>query len=106
MKTLVKLTPTIQWCDGFVKLIDQTKLPLEESYITTDDYKTICESILKLSIRGAPAIGVAGAYACVLAANKINESKLDIFLKEFLLTADEISLTRPTAINLLWAVKK
>ena len=47
MKTLVKLTPTIQWCDGFVKLIDQTKLPLEESYITTDDYKTICESILK-----------------------------------------------------------
>ena len=49
MKTLINLTPTIEWVDGYVNLIDQTKLPLEESYIKTDDYKVVCESILRLS---------------------------------------------------------
>jgi len=106
MKTLIDLTPTIEWADGFVNLIDQTKLPLEESYIKTDDYKVVCESILRLSIRGAPAIGVAGAFACVLAANKIPVDSLTDFKKIFLSIADEIGSTRPTAINLLWAVNK
>jgi len=106
MKTLIKLTPTIEWVNGNVKMIDQTKLPLEESYIETDDYKIVCESILKLSIRGAPAIGVAGAFACVLAANKIRDNNLTNFKGLFLPMSDEIGSTRPTAINLLWAVNK
>ena len=103
MKTLVAPTPTIEWKNGQVRLIDQTKLPLEEDYIETDDYQVICDAIYRLAIRGAPAIGVAGAYACVLAANKIEIDNGDDFLGEFLMKADEIGATRPTAVNLMWA---
>jgi methylthioribose-1-phosphate isomerase len=106
LETLVPLTPTIIWEDHRVRLIDQTRLPLEEEYIETDDYHVICDAIYRLAIRGAPAIGVAGAYACVLAANKIDETELDKFVKIYLEKADEIGATRPTAVNLMWAVKQ
>ena len=106
MKTLIPLTPTIEWIDNQVKMIDQTKLPLEEEYIVTDEYKVVCDAIYRLAIRGAPAIGVAGAYACVLAANEITADDLDHFIQEFMLKADEIGATRPTAVNLIWAVKQ
>jgi methylthioribose-1-phosphate isomerase len=87
-------------------LIDQTKLPLEEEYIETDDYRVVCDAIYRLAIRGAPAIGVAGAYACLLAANEIEASELDDFVQIYLQKADEIGATRPTAVNLMWAVKQ
>ncbi len=106
VKTLVALTPTIEWKNGRVRLIDQTKLPLEEKYIETDDYRIVCDAIYRLAIRGAPAIGVAGAYACVLAANKIDDTELDKFVKIYLDKADEIGSTRPTAVNLMWAVNR
>ena len=106
LETLVALTPTIMWQDGRVRLIDQTKLPLEEEYIETDDYRIVCDAIYRLAIRGAPAIGVAGAYACVLAANEIEASELDDFVQIYLQKADEIGATRPTAVNLMWAVKQ
>jgi methylthioribose-1-phosphate isomerase len=106
MKTLVAPTPTIEWKNGQVRLIDQTKLPLEEDYIETDDYQVVCNAIYRLAIRGAPAIGVAGAYACVLAANKVRSYNSNDFIRAFLLKADEIGATRPTAINLMWAVKQ
>ena len=106
MKTLVAPTPTIEWKNGQVRLIDQTKLPLEEDYIETDDYQKVCDAIYRLAIRGAPAIGVAGAYSCVLAANKIESENYDDFIKEFSMKADEISATRPTAVNLMWAVNQ
>ena len=106
VKTLVALTPTIEWKNDRVKLIDQTKLPLEEEYIETDDYRVVCDAIYRLAIRGAPAIGVAGAYACVLAANEIEASELDDFVQIYLQKADEIGATRPTAVNLMWAVKQ
>jgi methylthioribose-1-phosphate isomerase len=106
VKTLVALTPTIEWKNDRIRLIDQTKLPLEEKYIETDDYRIVCDAIYRLAIRGAPAIGIAGAYACVLAANKIDETELDKFVKIYLEKADEIGATRPTAVNLMWAVKQ
>jgi len=106
LKTLVALTPTIIWENGRVRLIDQTKLPLQEEYINTDDYRIVCDAIYRLAIRGAPAIGVAGAYACVLAANEIEATELNDFVKQYLQQADEIGATRPTAINLMWAVKQ
>ena len=83
-KTLVDITPTIVWQNGQVKLIDQTKLPLEEEYIKTDDYRVVCDAIYRLAIRGAPAIGVAGAYACVLAANEIEVTELSDFITQYL----------------------
>ena len=106
MKTLISPTPTIAWENNKVRIIDQTKLPLEEDYIETDDYKVVCDAIYRLAIRGAPAIGVAGAYACVLAANEIKENERTDFLKKFLIKTDEIGATRPTAVNLMWAVNK
>jgi len=106
MKTLIKPTPTINWVDGKVRLVDQTKLPLNEEYIETNDYKVVCNAIDRLAIRGAPALGVAGAYACVLAANNIKNKEEHNFIREFLIKADEIGATRPTAVNLMWAVRK
>ena len=106
MKTLIAPTPTIEWRNGKVRLIDQTKLPLEEIYIETNDHEVVCEAIYRLAIRGAPAIGIAGAYACVLAANKIKYTNRNNFIREFLIIADKIEKTRPTAVNLMWAVKQ
>ena len=106
MNTLIPLTPTIKWENEKVVLIDQTKLPLEEVYIKTSDYREVCDAIYRLSIRGAPAIGVAGAYSCVLAANEIKTKNLINFKNKFFQTADKISATRPTAINLSWAVNQ
>ena len=106
MKTLIEITPTIEWNNGKVRLIDQTKLPLEEKYIETDDYRVVCDAIYRLAIRGAPAIGVAGAYACALAANEIEATELSGFVNRYLQKADKIGSTRPTAVNLMWAVKQ
>jgi len=106
MRTLIEITPTIEWKDGKIRLIDQTKLPMEEKYIETDDYRVVCDAIYRLAIRGAPAIGVAGAYACVLAANEIEENNLSNFVNRYSQKADKIGSTRPTAVNLMWAVKQ
>lgn len=105
-ETLVTPTPTIEWAEGKVRLIDQTRLPLEEAYIETDDYRVVCDAILRLAVRGAPAIGVAGAYACVLAANTVDTDSLDEFKRRFAQKAEEIGETRPTAVNLMWAVNQ
>ena len=106
MKTLIAPTPTIEWTNGRVKFIDQTKLPLLEEYINTDDYQKVCDGIRRLAIRGAPAIGVAGAYACVLAANEIEITEYSEFIKHYLQKADKIGSIRPTAVNLIWAIKQ
>ena len=106
IEPLVTPTPTIIWKNGKVRLIDQTKLPIEEKFLEISDYRVLCDAILRLAIRGAPAIGVAGAYASVLAANEINTDNLDEFKDSFVNTADIIRETRPTAVNLKWAVNK
>ena len=95
IQTLIPLTPTIEWTNNQVKLIDQTKLPLKEEFIETDDYRIVCDAISRLAIRGAPAIGVAGAYACVLAANKIEANDPDHFLDEFMEKTNEIGAPDP-----------
>ncbi|MDP7028050.1 MAG: S-methyl-5-thioribose-1-phosphate isomerase [Candidatus Marinimicrobia bacterium] len=106
IEPLIDLTPTITWTDGRVKMIDQARLPLEEVYIVTDDYRVVMDAIYRLSIRGAPAIGVAGAYASVLASYEITSKDREDFLAQFYSYADELSATRPTAVNLTWAVGK
>ncbi len=106
MKTLIPLTPTIEWSNKKVKIIDQTKLPLIEEYIVTSNYKEVCAAIYRLSIRGAPAIGVAGAYSCVLAANEIKTRNFIDFKNQFFKMCKEIESTRPTAVNLSWAVNQ
>lgn len=102
----IQLAPTISWDRSFgvLKILDQTKLPEVEKYIETTDYKEVIEAIKRLSIRGAPALGVAGAYACVLAAYDCNALVQEAFVEEILPAWNLIANARPTAVNLKWAV--
>ncbi len=80
--------------------IDQTKLPLEEEYITTDNYERIAVAIERLEIRGAPAIGIAAAYGITLAM-KQNTTNV---ANQFNIAFERLLQTRPTAVNLFWAL--
>ncbi|MCX6148898.1 MAG: S-methyl-5-thioribose-1-phosphate isomerase [Ignavibacteriales bacterium] len=82
--------------------IDQTKLPLVEEYIETDSYERIADAIEKLEIRGAPAIGVAAAYALALSIKKVKTSQQEEFEKAY----QRLASTRPTAVNLFWALNE
>ncbi len=96
----------IEWLGNKVKILDQTKLPQKEVYLETADYRVVASAIKKLQVRGAPAIGVAGAYGIALGALAIEaKSKVD-FLKKFRKVSKVIAATRPTARNLFFAVER
>jgi len=80
--------------------IDQTRLPLEEIYIETDNYERIAEAIERLEIRGAPAIGIAAAFGITVAL----KNTLSQHETQFNLAYERIKITRPTAVNLFWAL--
>ncbi|AFH49466.1 Methylthioribose-1-phosphate isomerase [Ignavibacterium album JCM 16511] len=88
--------------NDYLIFIDQTKLPLQENYISTDDYNRIAEAIERLEIRGAPLIGIAAAYACALAFKNKNEKDDNYFNKVY----NRLASTRPTAVNLFYALKE
>ncbi|MEW6195651.1 MAG: S-methyl-5-thioribose-1-phosphate isomerase [Bacteroidota bacterium] len=88
----------LEFVDGKLKFIDQTKLPLKEEFVVTENYERIAEAIERLEIRGAPAIGIAAAYALTLAIKKNNSPVL------FYNAYDRIFKTRPTAVNLFHAL--
>ncbi len=81
--------------------LDQTLLPLEENYITTDSYNRIAEAIERLEVRGAPLIGIAAAYAIALALKNATYAE-----KEFELAFHRLASTRPTAVNLFYALER
>ena len=92
----------IEFRDDKLILIDQTKLPLQEEYISSDDFERIAVAIERLEVRGAPAIGVTAAYALALAFKNVNENYDDHFEKVY----NRLSATRPTAVNLFWALNE
>lgn len=95
---------TIYFENEKIHILDQRKLPQEEIYIVTEDFLEVCEAIKKLAVRGAPAIGVAAAYAVYLAARSFSGTKsFSVFMEQ---AAEIIKATRPTAVNLSWAVDK
>ena len=98
---------SIEWLENNnLKILDQRKLPHEISYEITNDYHEVIFLIETMAVRGAPAIGVAGAFALVLASlnfNKDDEAKYSHFLYS---CANEIKSARPTAVNLSWAVDR
>ncbi len=97
---------TIEWTDQGVRMIDQTRLPGEEIYRTYTDYRQVAEAIRSMVIRGAPAIGVAAAMGIALGV-KNSEAKSAADLRaEFEVIADTLGKTRPTAVNLFWAIKR
>ena len=96
----------IQWANGKLTLLDQTKLPAEEVTVQATSYEDVVEAIREMRVRGAPAIGVTAAYGVVLAALQLDTSNRDQFLSALGTAADRINLARPTAVNLRWAVNR
>jgi len=96
----------IEWVDGKVIMLDQSKLPLEVTFIECMDYKKVAEGIKKLWIRGAPAIGIAAAMGIALGAQDIGAGNFEEFMKALEPIFNEMLLTRPTAVNIKWAVDR
>ena len=104
-----KARPTLRWVggvEGHLRLIDQTLLPLEVTEIDCFDVETVFEAIRSLRVRGAPAIGIAAAYGVVIGAQMAAEAKLDAFIVAVNNTADRLAESRPTAVNLFWALER
>ena len=97
------MVETIQWIDGAVVMIDQTRLPLEEKYVTCRTYQEVATAIRDMTIRGAPAIGVAAAMGVALGVLHASDGDLDAQLEEICAT---LAATRPTAVNLFWAIDR
>ena len=96
----------IEWLGDRIKIIDQTRFPQEEIYLELGDYQSIALAIRELKIRGAPAIGVAGAYAVALGALKIKAAAKGKFRQEFRDVIKTIAGTRPTARNLFRTIER
>jgi methylthioribose-1-phosphate isomerase len=94
---------SISFNEDKITYLDQTKLPLEEVYVETDDYERIAAAIERLEVRGAPLIGIAAAYALALALKNIPEEKQE---SEFSKAYQRLSRTRPTAVNLFYALNE
>ncbi|MFA6410960.1 MAG: S-methyl-5-thioribose-1-phosphate isomerase [Candidatus Buchananbacteria bacterium] len=107
LKSLQKKLPkTIELKKDHVVMIDQLLLPSQLKFIKLKTYQQVIKAIYTMQIRGAQAIGAAGASAVVLAANSYKSNNVSNFLKFLNQAAIQIAKTRPTAVNLAWAVKK
>jgi methylthioribose-1-phosphate isomerase len=98
------MLPTIEWKDDTVVMIDQRKLPGAEVYVTCKTAPEVARAIKTMVIRGAPAIGVAAAMGIALGMKKSKATGTKRFATEFQKTCDLMAVTRPTAVNLFWAI--
>ena len=100
------MIPTLTWTPDGVRFIDQTKLPLEESYVLATTYEQVAEVIVTMVVRGAPAIGVSAAYGIALGAQQTKATTPADFAPEFERICARLAGTRPTAVNLFWAIER
>jgi len=96
----------IAWANGTLRLLDQTRLPLEEIIVEARGYLEAVDAIKTMRVRGAPAIGVTAAYAVAMAARDLEVSDRATFLQRLAEAGAEIKAARPTAVNLMWAVDR
>ena len=96
----------IEWLDGKLRILDQSKLPWEKTFADLVDYQDVVSAIKEMKVRGAPAIGVAAAYGVVLGALGIKTQNKDDFLLELKEIIETIAASRPTAVNLFQAVNR
>jgi len=97
---------TLEWTDAGVRFIDQTKLPTEETYVTCKTYEQVADVIRNMVVRGAPAIGVAAAMGIALGMKNSKAETGGDLKKDFDQICDAIGKTRPTAVNLFWAIRR
>ncbi len=100
------MIPTVEWKNGIVRMLDQTKLPLETVYNDCKDYQTVARGIKELWVRGAPAIGVSAAMGLALGARQVSAVTFDEFWPQFEEVCAHMAATRPTAVNLFWAIER
>jgi methylthioribose-1-phosphate isomerase len=100
------MIPTLAWTPEGVRFIDQTRLPLEESYVLASTYEQVADVIATLVVRGAPAIGVSAAYGVALGALRTKAATAAEFAPEFERICARLASTRPTAVNLFWAIDR
>ncbi len=100
------ITRTIEWKDNKVLMIDQRKLPHKYEVLTCSTYNEVVAAIKSMAIRGAPAIGVAAAYGMALAAQSINTKSMPTFLNRLKKAKIALANSRPTAVNLFWALEE
>lgn len=97
---------SIVWSNNCLTLLNQTLLPARLEYIECHDWQRVAEAIRRLEVRGAPAIGAAAAFALVLAAGELTELAMPEFKKKITQIASVLRQTRPTAVNLFWAIDR
>jgi len=96
----------VEWLGDKLKLLDQRKLPHEESFVILADYQDVALAIKEMKVRGAPAIGIAAAYGIALGAQNIETTDKDRFLSLLDQIIQALATTRPTAVNLFQAISK
>jgi methylthioribose-1-phosphate isomerase len=96
----------IRWEDGVLRLIDQTRLPAEEAWLSCETPEQVADAICRLAVRGAPAIGVAAAYGLALGMSGVGGSDLQDAQHRFEEVSALLGATRPTAVNLRWALER
>jgi methylthioribose-1-phosphate isomerase len=97
---------TLEWTDKGVRFIDQTKLPTEEIYVTCKNHEQVADAIRNMVVRGAPAIGVAAAMGIALGMKNSKAETGGELKREFNQICEVIGKTRPTAVNLFWAIRR
>jgi methylthioribose-1-phosphate isomerase len=96
----------VRWTDQGVEMLDQRLLPTEEKWLLLKTYVDVAKGIKDMVVRGAPAIGVSAAYGLALAAKTFVGTSVDDLEDEFNYAADVLGATRPTAVNLFWAIDR
>src|SRR5262245_11103477 len=97
---------TIEWTDEGVCMIDQRKLPTVEEYPVFKSYQEVAEAIRVMVVRGAPAIGVAAAMGVALGVRDSKAANMQELREDFRQITDTLASTRPTAVNLFWAIER
>jgi len=100
------MIPTLEWLPNGVNFLDQTKLPLEETYVLATDYNQVATVIRDMIVRGAPAIGVSAAMGVALGVSQSKTTDIAALNEEVALISKTLAETRPTAVNLFWAIER
>ena len=97
---------TVEWTDSGVRLIDQTRLPAEETYVTCTTWEEVAHAIKTMVVRGAPAIGITAAMGIALGTRDADAGHVSELRRAFDHICEEMAETRPTAVNLFWAIRR
>jgi methylthioribose-1-phosphate isomerase len=100
------MLPTVEWRDGVVRLLDQSVLPDRVEFVECKDYETVGIAIKELWVRGAPAIGITAAMGVALGAQTLHAGDYEEFSRGIDEICAHLAMTRPTAVNLFWALAR